>query len=257
MDFFIFRMFIAEKYLKRLKGLLKPYKITLTVDENRLTFSSENKKIDLVIFKEEDEGEFPGATIPFDVFITGMEKVTAVIRSRLGLNRTIFARKTEIKKISKTSAEDFLNGYHLMGATGSAFNYGLFSGAELVGVAAFSKGRKMDRLPDDKRSFELIRFCTRAGFTVSGGLSKLLKHFIREKQPGDIMTYVDKQFADGNSLIKMGFKKLGETDPVYFKVDKKNFTRQVISKLEKVDQKKYYRTKNNGNLKLVLTIDAM
>ena len=247
-------MLIIDKYLSKLNRLLKPHNIVVTSDKHGLHFSSAGKKIDLILFEKEDTSGIAGRTIPFDIFVNNMEKVTAVVRSRLGLNKTIFARKTEVKKIPKDVAEEFLNAYHIMGATGSAFNYGLFSGEELMAVAAFSKGRKMDRLPSYKRSFELIRFCTKSGITVSGGLSKLIKHFIREKDPGDIMTYVDKQFADGNSFIKMGFQKMGETEPVNFLVDRKTRVRKPISGPENYDEKKYYLARNNGNIKLVFVV---
>ena len=143
-----------------------------------------------------------------------------------------------------------------MSATGSAFNYGLFYEEKIVAAGSFSKGRKMDRLAGDQRSFELIRFCNGKGITVSGGLSKLVKHFIREKNPGDIMTYVDKQFAEGGSFLKMGFRKLGETKPVCFLVDKNLMTRKPMLADSPYDKKKYYKSCNEGNLKFVLVVDS-
>lgn len=135
-----------------------------------------------------------------------------MLRSKFGLNKTIFARQCELKKIDKETANDFLNAYHLMNATQSAFNYGLFYKEELVAVASFSKGRKMNRLQEHERSFELIRFCCKEGITVTGGLTKLVKNFCREKNAGDVMTYVSKQFGNGKSFANAGFKKHSETE---------------------------------------------
>jgi hypothetical protein len=155
-----------------------------------------------------------------------------------------------VRRITKPEATIFLNAYHLMNATSSATQYGLFYKDELLAVATFSAGRKMNRLQTDQRSFELIRFCSKAGYTVSGGLSKLIKQFAREKQPGDIMTYVDQQISDGNSYLKAGFKKIGSTEPRSYSIDAVTFERQALQP----NSKCAYIFSDEGNLKLVLTL---
>lgn len=182
------------------------------------------------------------------------DKLAAVISSKTGLNKTIFARNCEVKKIEKTVAEKFLDEYHLMNSTSSAYNYGLYFKNELLAVASFSKGRKMNRLPEDKRSFELIRFCCREGITVTGGLTKLVKNFCREKNAGDIMTYVDKQFSSGESFAKAGFVRHSETEPKFFLVNKKTFERiPAESNADDFDPAKFYLVNNEGNIKFVYT----
>lgn len=193
--------------------------------------------------------------LPTDLIVTAPRKVAATIQSRLSLNETVFARNCKVEKIDKTTAENFLDTYHLMNSTSSAFNYGLFLKDELLAVASFSKGRKMNRLVEDKRSFELIRFATREGITVTGGLTKLLKHFCREKKAGDIMTYIDKQFSGGNSFFTSGFKKHGETAPNYFLLDKTTFERIPAIKDAKFDPNLFELVQNDGNLKLVFACD--
>ncbi len=107
----------------------------------------------------------------------------------------------------------------------------------------------MNRLPEGKQSFELIRFCCKSGITITGGLSKLMKHFFEEKKAGDIMTYVDKQFSNGDSFAKAGFKKHSETPPLSFLVNKKTFER--IAFKEDFDEKQFYKTQNAGNIKMI------
>ena len=109
----------------------------------------------------------------------------------------------------------------------------------------------MNRLPDGKQSFELIRFCCKSGITVTGGLSKLMSHFCIEKNAGDIMTYVDKQFSNGDSFMKAGFKIHSETPPLNFLVNKKTFERIQMAENKIFDSKMFYATKNSGNLKLI------
>ena len=109
----------------------------------------------------------------------------------------------------------------------------------------------MNRLPEGKQSFELIRFCCKRGITITGGLSKLMKHFFIEKKAGDIMTYIDKQFSNGDSFIKAGFIKHSETIPISFLVNKKTFERKVFKEDEIFDEKLFYKTQNAGNVKMI------
>lgn len=187
-----------------------------------------------------------------DLVALNPAKLASIIQSRLGLNIRIFARQCLVQKTDKKIAEDFLNAYHLMGSAASGFNYGLFFRNELVAIASFSKGRKMKRLPGHLRSFELIRFCSKDGITVTGGLTKLVKNFCREKNAGDIMTYIDKQFSDGASFAKAGFRKHGETPPLEFLIAKQSFEKKLYNG-ESYDPRKYHLVKNLGNIKMIFT----
>ena len=117
------------------------------------------------------------------------------INSLLGQNKRVHGRACDIKLLDKNTAETFLNQHHIMGFAKSYYKLGLYKNDELVAIATFSKGRKMNRLPDGKKSFELIRFCNASGLTVVGGLSKLIHHFIKLTNAGDIMTYIDKDLS--------------------------------------------------------------
>lgn len=191
--------------------------------------------------------------IPIDLLVTKQNKLIAMIQSKLHYTRTVYARNCTIRRIDTTLATNFLNAYHLMNYAKSAFHYGLFDSGELVAVASFSKGRKMNRLKEDQRSFELVRFCCKEGISVSGGLSKLLTFFIEEKQPGDIMTYIDKQFSVGRSYTTCGFKKHSETPVQKFMINKKTFERNYYTN-ETIDTTEYYLAENCGNIKLIYTI---
>ena len=221
----------------------------------KTTIKAGEKSLDFVIVETPELNEdFKGIQIPYDYLITMPEKVLAILSSKLGINNTIFARNCTVKKVERPEAEVFLNAYHVMGSTQSGFNSGLYYKNDLVALASFSKGRKMNRLREDQRSYEMIRFCCKSGTTVTGGLTKLVKNFCIDKNAGDIMTYVDKQFSEGYAFIKSGFKFHSETEPNYFLVDKKTFERvQLKTKGENFDAKKFYLTHNCGNIKLVYT----
>ncbi|MBL7919676.1 MAG: hypothetical protein JNJ40_05145 [Bacteroidia bacterium] len=212
----------------------------------RLIINSKDTSIEVNVG---EKGTGNNLSIPIDYIITQRKKIIPIILSKLNLNKTVFARNCKVEKITKQIAEDFFNEYHFFGSTTSAYNYGLFYKDELIGAASFSKGRKMNRLPEGKQSFELIRFCCKRGITITGGLSKLMKHFFEEKKAGDIMTYVDKQFSNGGSFAKAGFKKHSETPPLSFLVNKKTFER--ITFKENFDEKQFYKTQNAGNIKMI------
>jgi len=190
--------------------------------------------------------------IAVDQYKNKKEIVAQIVAAQLGLNKRVFARKCVLKKINLHNAEQFFEKHHLMGYAKSAYHYGLFKDDELLAAAAFSKGRKMRRLPEHLRSFELIRFCSKGGTTVTGGLSKLIAHFSEEKKPGDIMTYIDKQYSRGSSYLSCGFTIHSHTEKQFFLVHKK--TNKRTTYMEEYNTKEFYCVENSGNLKLVLHV---
>jgi hypothetical protein len=237
-----------NKYILNFKKLLQKKGIDVIINGNSFICSANKKKYSFMVSQSEKE------EIPFDYLVTRSEKLVALIQSKLGLNKTVFARNCEVKKIDKETATDFLDKYHIINSTQSAFNYGLTYKNELLAMASFSKGRKMNRLPINKRSFELIRFCCKEGITITGGLTKLIKNFCKDKEAGDIMTYIDKQFSEGASFIRAGFVKHSETEANYFLINRKTFERLPLkSTNEAFDESLFYKIQNSGNLKLVYT----
>jgi hypothetical protein len=128
------------------------------------------------------------------------------------------ARVCKIKRIDKIRADLFLDQNHRLGTCSSKIKYGLFlpknyfrllqtaPDAEeyLVAVMTFSGKRVMQ---DGRNSYEMIRFCNLLNFSVLGGLSKLIKHFVADTKADHIMTYIDQTYADGKSYTALGFQK--------------------------------------------------
>lgn len=245
-----------NKYLHELKTQLREHAVETEAHGKSVRFWTGDEQLEFFITGEGFDFKTPGSaeTLPFDYLVTRLPKVKAMILSRLKLNTSLFARNCEVMKISKIAAQEFLDNYHLMNSAQSAFNYGLFHKGLLVAVASFSKGRKMRRLHENTRSYELIRFCCKPGYSIAGGLSKLVKTFCREKKAGDVMTYVDKQLSDGTSFQKAGFKKQGETAPVFFLIDKTTYERRPLKpEAGEIERDKYYITSNAGSIKLIYT----
>jgi len=140
-------------------------------------------------------------------------KILARLAALLGKGKAIHGRQTVVARIDKKMALSFQQEHHLQVALPGKYRYGLFREGELVSVAVFSGGRRMNGRPDGYRSFELLRFCHKSGFRVVGGLSKLIQAFARDFHPGDIMTYVDKDWSQDSSLQAIGFSAVGEIPP--------------------------------------------
>jgi hypothetical protein len=237
---------------------LQPHGVQMVAELPLLRFVHHSARIDFSLLKVSIPDEAAGAegfrgTIFEDQLIRMPEKIAALVLSKLGLNKRIFARNCQIGELTSGEAAEFLDRYHLLNAVPAAYSRCLRYHNEIIAVACFSKGRKMRRLPEDKRSFELMRFCCAHGITVAGGLSKLVRSFCREKGAGDIMSYVDKQLSDGASFIKAGFKIAGESTPNYFLVNRKTFERIAVSQDVDFDAEEFYMTANAGNVKMVFT----
>ncbi len=174
----------------------------------------------------------------------------AVVKSRLlsllGKSETIPARLTSVRRIDKPMLDKFLTVNHLQGSVGAKLKYGLFlpkryfrvidfnkhklsenSEEILMAVASFSNAKKIVRDGQEFRSYELIRFANLTGFTIVGGLNKLLKNFIDEQNPDDIMTYADSDWSDGKNYEKIGFERIEQTPPLEFELDNQTFTRKL------------------------------
>jgi hypothetical protein len=251
--FLIDREKIIDRFIKSLTKEL-PRSTKTNREEQDIRLNYEHHTCRIHFFTEKPLPKFKGMQLAVDLLQTKKEKLISIIQSKLHYTRVVYGKQCIARRIENSLATKFLDDYHLMSHTTAAFHYGLFDSAELVAVASFSKGRKMDRLPEHLRSFELVRFCCKEGITITGGLSKLLKQFIEEKQPGDIMTYIDKQWSDGSGYVKCGFKVVGETKKQEFLVNASNGERNYY-KGEKFDPKIFYLAENLGNLKLVYTRD--
>ncbi len=140
----------------------------------------------------------------------------------MGPTPGIYARNCSVRRIDRRTAADFINANHRLGDTGSRYRYGLFversTGASefvcppgtLVAVASFSNARRWLKGERKVSSYEWIRYASLSGVRVVGGMSKLLRAFVEEIGPDDIMSYADADCGDGGeSYRKLGFEQEG------------------------------------------------
>jgi hypothetical protein len=145
------------------------------------------------------------------------EIIKSIIKSKLGLNERIFARKCEITQIPSKTARVFIEENHRQGKDNSKIYWGLIHNEELVSVMSFSVPRY-----NKKNDWELVRFCNKKGLNVVGGASRLLKGFRREN-PGSIVSYADRRYSDGGLYKALGFELKVNSQPNYFYFKKPSF----------------------------------
>ncbi|HTF82031.1 MAG TPA: hypothetical protein VL947_09910 [Cytophagales bacterium] len=183
-----------------------------------------------------------------------------IIRSRimafLGVARTIHARKTTVRKITKPESSMFLNSNHMHGSTNAKIKYGLFYNDALVAVTTFTWPRKFYTESGIALSYGLSRHCSLNHFKVSGGLSKLMAHFIKNHSPDDIMTLVDLEWSTGASYNKLGFELLERTAPEVFYIEPNTLNRYLPYQLEdrSLDPQQLIQIQNRGNNKFKLIL---
>ncbi|MBD1423952.1 hypothetical protein [Sphingobacterium arenae] len=231
--------------------------------ERAIVLQALTHDIALVIYFEENAarinmGERRTFHIDLDQILNDPYKIRARICSLLGRGQVIYGRQTIVARIDKGVALAFLKENHLQPAIPGKYRYGLFDKGELVSVAIFSGGRRMrEQTTSNYRSFELIRFCHKAGYRVVGGLSKLLKAFIKDFHPNDIMTYVDRDWAQVSNLHTLGFEVQGNTSPqAFWIVDKERHHVTGVEHLVQLQQtySTGYLSHNSGSTKLVLRL---
>lgn len=204
-----------------------------------------------------------------DVWLSKPAQVLGRLSSVLGLNKRVHGRKTKIISVTQEVANTFYNKFHLQGTAGCKYRYALEIEGEIIAIAGFSDKRKMIQHKEPYNSVELIRFATIHGFTVTGGLSKLIKHFIKTVLPNDVMSYADMDWSEGSGYIALGFKLVTQTAPILMFLDKNTLQRYFPHRLpaallketadmdeaEKADylkMKNYTSVFNTGNLKYIL-----
>ena len=177
-------------------------------------------------------GEYP-LIITEDRWHFRPEAMKARLLAHLQIFTQIYARNCEVRKIDKQTAAEFLAANHSYQDASCRYRYGLYlkrhtghnaghvdiAAGTLVAVATFSNARKWIKGEKTIRSYEWTRYASLPGVRLSGGMGKILKVFIEEVNPDDIMTYADLEWSQGKVYEALGFKKEGHKEPVCFRVD--------------------------------------
>lgn len=204
-----------------------------------------------------------------DEWVYKKDIVKSMIMNRVGKTvNKVYARKTIVKEIfDNTVCRNFLNKNHIQGFVGSSIKLGLFYEDGLVSMMTFGKKRLLTNNTGNKNEYELLRFCNKLNTNVIGGASKLLKNFIRNYNPSEIITYANNSYSNGNLYERIGFEYIGESKPNYHYIIDKirrhrfSFRKSELIKKGKSKNKsehdimlenKIYRIYDSGNKKYLL-----
>jgi hypothetical protein len=129
--------------------------------------------------------------------------VKGIIDAVMGrVENRVGARECEIVRMDAKECYDFYEKWHLKGGI-KVGGYGLKYKDEVVAVISTKKIGDIVKVE---------RFCVKAGWSVSGGYSKLLNKAM-ENYEGvvKVQSWVDLRYGDGHSLEKMGFVRVKDT----------------------------------------------
>lgn len=185
-------------------------------------------------------------TIWEDWIKTEPEIVRSVILSKLGIyNEKIGARECEITTPAPGYIK-FLDENHIQGHTNASATYALMYNGEMVGVMTFSHKTAKD---DD--TWLLTRFCTRRGLQIIGGAGKLLKRFIQDHNPKEIISFASNDISDGKLYESLGFERDDSISSSYWYVSKKTYKRYHRTTFNKIRLKKLgFDTENKTEIEI-------
>jgi hypothetical protein len=197
-----------------------------------------------------------------DEWLYKQEIVKGLLRNAFGdrEQKSVDARKCEVKEVLFKESEIFLKENHIHGAgLVGVIRLGLYFESFLVALLTFEKGNSSSKniISENPNEFELYKYCTNCN--VRGGLGKLLGAFKQRYNPEIIRTYIDRRFFNGNSFINQGFEVIGKTEPNYYyfgsdlvRKHRYNFrTKDGITEKQKVQELGLLRIYDAGHLKLL------
>ena len=166
------------------------------------------------------------------------EIILSRLKSKLGMAERIFARKCVVKELMTKEetklANEFLKKNHLQGTAPSSRKFALVYDGEIVELATFGKTRKL--VFGNSNGIELIRLCTKNGFNIIGGFSKLMKFAVGQLGSSNIISYADCDWVpyEDNGYLKSGFIMVKETGCNYWwsksgiRENRMNFTKSKL-----------------------------
>jgi hypothetical protein len=166
------------------------------------------------------------------------EKVQNFLKGILCPKVKIGARKCTVRKLFQNEEKQFLNSYHLQGYKKSEVCYGLIYNNEIVQLMSFTLSRYRKGI-----QYELLRLCTKEGYTIIGGAEKLFSIFLKEYNPSSVISYCNRNKFRGDVYSRLGFKgeKL-KPDVFYVKFLKDSFQKFTANSLARIGADKLIGT---------------
>lgn len=132
------------------------------------------------------------------------------------------ASECVIKDVDRVEERSFLNSNHYQGYIPSQWCRGLYYMDDLVCLMSFGTPRFTNH-----QDYELLRLCTKKGYQVLGGASRLLKAF---DWVGSIVSYCNESKFSGKVYESLGFVKKHVTSSYHYEKDGKSYNRTSFMK---------------------------
>lgn len=135
----------------------------------------------------------------------------SMLQQRIGVGqKKTHARSLTFTPIGAVEANRFFDKNHMAGGTNAAHYFSLKDGQDIITALSlapprFGKGHDL----------EVIRYATKQGHVVVGGLSRLLANARKIIGFQSLMTYVDLRYGWGESYKRCGFATIGRTERGY------------------------------------------
>lgn len=143
-------------------------------------------------------------TIFEDEWLTKNDVIRKLVRAKLGVqSETVHARKCVFIYTTLQEVSPMLLENHIQGPCSATYYTGLLFEGRLVATALFRR---------NYQGFELSRYCSRA--RIVGGLAKLIDNF-RKSYKGQITTFSDHRYSNGQLYQRTGFTEVGQIKPDY------------------------------------------
>lgn len=199
-----------------LKSFCQNFNFTLNQLEKQCYLIDNTLKINFIEIIQTNEFPIDGIFHIFsDEWRYKKEIIQSMIFSRLGKNKTIFARNCKIQEIEFKEGKKFFENNHLAGDNRAQKYFALMLNEQIVCCLSFKK-------PIQKaygNVIEIARFANILNHTVIGGFQKLLcytENWIKQEKYDGILTYADLRIGTGNVYQKAGFELMGRTTPDYW-----------------------------------------
>lgn len=137
------------------------------------------------------------------------------LKNALGVReeRTVYARKCEIRDVSQREYREFMLANHIQGyANAKEAKCGLYTPeGELVACMSFKILKNKDQKDTPFVMWDMVRYATNCN--VPGGRSKLFHHMQQRFHMDHVQSFIDRDYFNGASYLKEGWE-LMEDDQV-------------------------------------------
>lgn len=162
-------------------------------------------------------------TIFEDEWLYRQDQVKGFLKSVLGVNDKIYARKCSMRLVESKIGMAFVNENHIQEISKPSLVYfGLYLGEELKGVLSLNRHHRNHNIVED---VVLDRMCFQAGISIIGGASRLFnqaKIWAKENGFKKIVSWSDNRWSQGSIYKTLGFMLEAELNPDYSYVHLKN-----------------------------------